>query len=433
MLDIFYSILLVLTLIGSLALGVWVSVALFITGIAGILLFSNAPITNVLATNIWSSSSEWSLAALPLFIWMGEILFRSRMSKDLFSGLAPWMRSMPGGLSHVGILASGIFAAVSGSSAATCATVAKVAVPELKARGYDEKLVLGTIAGSGTLGLLIPPSIILIVYGVAAELSIARLFIAGVIPGLMMIALFMAYVSIWSLRHSDKVPPKDPPLSLKEKLKATRTLLPVTLLILGVIGSIYTGVASPTDSAAVGVVIALFLSWIFGDLNWKSFKEGLIAATLSSSMIAFILAGSAFLTIAMGYSNIPMNLARWIGDLGMSHYALLLVLTFFFIILGSFLDGISIVVLTTAILLPAIQAVGIDTIWFGIYLVLVVEMAQLTPPVGLNLFVLQGMTGHNIVYLSKAALPFFLMLVLGVILVVLFPDIILILPKLMYN
>lgn len=433
MLDITYSILLVLVLIGSLALGVWVSVALFVTGIAGILLFSSAPITNVLATNIWSSSSEWSLAALPLFIWMGEILFRSRMSKDLFSGLAPWMRSMPGGLSHVGILASGIFAAVSGSSAATCATVAKVAVPELKARGYDEKLILGTIAGSGTLGLLIPPSIILIVYGVAAELSIARLFIAGVIPGLMMIGLFMAYVSIWSLRHSDKVPPKDPPLSLKEKLKATRTLLPVTLLILGVIGSIYTGVASPTDSAAVGVVIALLLSWIFGDLTWKTFKEGLVAATLSSSMIAFILAGSAFLTIAMGYSNIPMSLARWIGDLGMSHYALLLVLTLFFVILGSFLDGISIVVLTTAILLPAIQAVGIDTIWFGIYLVLVVEMAQLTPPVGLNLFVLQGMTGHNIVYLSKAALPFFLMLISGVILVTVFPDIILLLPKLMYS
>lgn len=431
--DVGLSLIMVFTLIGCLALGVWVSVSLFVTGIVGILLFSNAPLVNVLATNIWSSSAEWSLAALPLFIWMGEILFRSRMSKDLFTGLAPWMRSLPGGLGHVGILASGIFAAVSGSSAATCATVAKVTVPELKARGYDEKLILGTISGSGTLGLLIPPSIILIVYGVAAEISIARLFVAGVLPGLMMIGLFMAYVAIWSARHPDKVPAKDPPLSFKEKIKATRTLLPVTLLILGVMGSIYTGIASPTDSAAVGVVIALLLSWAFGDLNWKSFKESLMAALLSSSMIAFILAGSAFLTIAMGYSNIPMNLARWISDMGMSPYALLAVLTVFFIVLGSFLDGISIVVLTTAILLPAVQAVGIDPIWFGLYLVLVVEMAQITPPVGLNLFVLQGMTGRDIVYLSKASFPFFLMLVLGVVLVIIFPQIILTLPELMYN
>lgn len=431
--DVGLSLIMVFTLIGCLALGVWVSVSLFVTGVVGILLFSNAPLVNVLATNIWSSSAEWSLAALPLFIWMGEILFRSRMSKDLFTGLAPWMRSLPGGLGHVGILASGIFAAVSGSSAATCATVAKVTVPELKARGYDEKLILGTISGSGTLGLLIPPSIILIVYGVAAEISIARLFVAGVLPGVMMIGLFMGYVAIWSARHPDKVPAKDPPISFKEKIKATRTLLPVTLLILGVMGSIYTGIASPTDSAAVGVVLALLLSWAFGDLNWKTFKESLMAALLSSSMIAFILAGSAFLTIAMGYSNIPMNLARWISEMGMSPYALLAVLTVFFIALGSFLDGISIVVLTTAILLPAVQAVGIDPIWFGLYLVLVVEMAQITPPVGLNLFVLQGMTGRDIVYLSKASFPFFLMLVFGVVLVVLFPQIILALPELMYN
>lgn len=431
--DVTLSLILVFTLIGCLAFGVWVSVALFVTGVVGILLFSNAPLTNVLATNIWSSSAEWSLAALPLFIWMGEILFRSRMSKDLFTGLAPWMRSLPGGLGHVGILASGIFAAVSGSSAATCATVAKVTVPELKARGYDEKLILGTISGAGTLGLLIPPSIILIVYGVAAEISIARLFIAGILPGIMLIVLFMGYVSIWSIRNSDKVPAKDPPLSFKQKIIATRTLLPVTLLILGVMGAIYLGLASPTDSAAVGVVIALLLSWAFGDLNWKVFKESLMAALLSSSMIAFILAGSAFLTIAMGYSNIPMNLARWISDMGMNPYAFIAVLTVLFIALGCFLDGISIVVLTTAILLPAVQAMGLDPIWFGLYLVLVVEMAQITPPVGLNLFVLQGMTGRDIVFLSKASFPFFMLLVLSVLLVVLFPQIILILPQLMYN
>lgn len=431
--DLVMSLIMVGTLVVCLALGVWVSIALFVTGLVGVLLFSNAPLTSVLATNIWSTSAEWSLAALPLFIWMGEILFRSRMSSDLFSGLAPWMRSLPGRLGHVGILAAGIFAAVSGSSAATCATVSKVAIPELKARGYDEKLIIGSIAGSSTLGLLIPPSIILIVYGVAAELSIARLFVAGILPGVMVVLLYMGYVMLWSFKNHDKVPPKEAPLSFWEKIKSTRTLLPVVLLIAGVIGSIYLGLASPTDSAAVGVAIALLLSWWFGDLSWKNFKEGLVSATLTSAMIALILAGSAFLTIAMGYSNLPANLARWIADMGLNSYVFLAVLTVFFIALGCFLDGISIVVLTTAILLPAVQAIGLDPIWFGIYLVLVVEMGQLTPPVGLNLFVLQGMTGRDIVYISKAALPFFLLLILAVVLVVVFPDIALYLPQIMYG
>lgn len=431
--EVIFSFILVFSLIGALALGVWVSVALFLTGIVGILLFSNAPLSNVLATNVWSSSSEWSLAALPLFIWMGEILFRSRIAGDLFNGLAPWIRRLPGGLSHVGIVASGIFAAVSGSSAATCATVAKVTLPELKRRGYDEKLTIGTIAGSGTLGLLIPPSIIMIVYGVAADVSITRLFVAGIIPGLLMIALFMSFVAIWSILNPSKVPQKDPAISFIQKIKASGSLIPVTLLIIGIMGSIYLGIASPTDSAAVGVVLSLILVWLYGDLNWQSFKAGLFSAMLTSSMIAFILAGAAFLTVAMGYSNIPMLLAQWITELGLNHYALIAVLALFFVIMGCFLDGISIVVLTTSILLPSIQAAGIDPLWFGLFLVLVVEMAQITPPVGLNLFVLQGMTGKHIWYLSLATLPFFLMLLLGVILITVFPEIVMFLPKMMYS
>ncbi|SUA56765.1 TRAP transporter large permease [Oligella urethralis] len=431
--EVIFSFILVFSLIGALALGVWVSVALFLTGIVGILLFSNAPLSNVLATNVWSSSSEWSLAALPLFIWMGEILFRSRIAGDLFNGLAPWIRRLPGGLSHVGIVASGIFAAVSGSSAATCATVAKVTLPELKRRGYDEKLTIGTIAGSGTLGLLIPPSIIMIVYGVAADVSITRLFVAGIIPGLLMIALFMSFVAIWSILNPSKVPQKDPAISFIQKIKASGSLIPVTLLIIGIMGSIYLGIASPTDSAAVGVVLSLMLVWLYGDLNWQSFKAGLFSAMLTSSMIAFILAGAAFLTVAMGYSNIPMLLAQWITELGLNHYALIAVLALFFVIMGCFLDGISIVVLTTSILLPSIQAAGIDPLWFGLFLVLVVEMAQITPPVGLNLFVLQGMTGKHIWYLSLATLPFFLMLLLGVILITVFPEIVMFLPKMMYS
>lgn len=364
---------------------------------------------------------------------MGEILFRSRVSSDLFSGLAPWLRNLPGGLTHVSIFASGIFAAVSGSSAATCATVAKVALPELQQRGYDEKLVLGAIAGSGTLGLMIPPSVIMIVYGVAAEQSIARLFIAGIMPGMLIFALYTLYVIVWSLLNPSKVPAKDPALPWVERFRMTGSLIPISLLILGVIGSIYSGLASPTDSAAVGVFMALMLSWWFGDLTWASFKEGLLAATLSSAMIAFIMSGAAFLTIAMGYSGLPSHIAAWIGGMGLSNFALISALTVFFVVLGCFLDGVSIVLLTTAVLLPTVLQAGIDPIWFGVFLVLVVEMGQLTPPVGLNLFVLQGATGRDILFLSKAALPFFLLLVLALILISLFPQIVSGLPSLMFQ
>jgi tripartite ATP-independent transporter DctM subunit len=422
---------LIVLLFALLASGVWVAFSLFAAGFAALLLFSTAPVGKVLATSVWSASAEWSLAALPLFIWMGEILFRSRLSGDLFSGLAPWLSRLPGGLLHVNILGCGLFAAVSGSSAATCATVGKVSIPELMQRGYDEKMVLGTIAGSGTLGLLIPPSIILIVYGVATEESIARLFIAGVVPGMVVIALFMAYVMVWSGLNRERFPEPEPRVSFVERLWASRRLIPVALLIAGVIGSIYAGLASPTDAAAVGVALALFLAWIYGDLSAKTFLEGLAGAAMMSCMIAFILAGAAFLSVSMGYAGLPRALAGWIGSFDLSPHTLIAALTAFFVILGCFLDGISIVVLTTAVILPMIEAAGIDRTWFGIYLVLVVEMSQITPPVGFNLFVLQGLTGRNILQIAVAALPFFLLLIVAVVLLVAVPDLALWLPRTM--
>lgn len=429
--DIGLALGLIVLLFALLAGGVWVAFSLFVTGFAAMLLFSSAPVGKVLATSVWSASAEWSLAALPLFIWMGEILFRSRLSGDLFSGLAPWLSRLPGRLLHVNILGCGLFAAVSGSSAATCATVGKVSIPELIQRGYDEKMVLGTIAGSGTLGLLIPPSIILIVYGVATEESIARLFIAGVIPGAVVIALYMTYVMVWSGLNRERLPEPEPRVGFLERLWASRRLIPVALLIAGVIGSIYSGLASPTDAAAVGVALALFLAWIHGDLNVETFLAGLIGATMTSCMIAFILAGAAFLSVSMGYAGLPRALAAWIGSFNLSPYTLIAALTAFFIILGCFLDGISIVVLTTAVILPMIETAGIDTIWFGIYLVLVVEMSQITPPVGFNLFVLQGLTGRNILQVAVAALPFFLLLIVAVALLVAVPDLALWLPRTM--
>ncbi|WP_417677075.1 TRAP transporter large permease [Roseibium sp.] len=418
-----------LGMLAALATGIWVAVALFGVALIAMMLLVSAPAGPVLATTVWGAANSWDLTALPMFIWMGEILFRSRLSEDMFAGLSPWMRNLPGRLLHVNILGCGIFAAVSGSSAATTATIGKMSLPELKQRGYDERMAIGTLAGSGTLGLLIPPSIILIVYGAATEQSIARLFIAGVIPGAMLCVLFMGYVAIWATLNASKMPGKEPQIPFWDRVKATRRLFPVIALIAGVIGSIYAGLAAPTEAAAIGVVLSLLLSWASGTLTKKSFTDALMGATRTSCMIAFILAGAAFLTVAMGFTGIPRELAGWIGSLGLSPLQLLAALTVFFIVLGCFLDGISVVVLTTSVILPMVEQAGLDLIWFGIYLVLVVEMSQITPPVGFNLFVLQGMTGHNIFKVARMALPFFLLMILAVVLIVIFPELALWLPQ----
>ncbi|RCK49930.1 C4-dicarboxylate ABC transporter permease [Thalassospira profundimaris] len=406
-----------------LGAGLWVALSLFAIGIIGLEFFSGAQTGPVMATTAWSSIATWSLAPLPLFIWMGEILFRSRLSEDMFTGLAPWLNRLPGRLLHVNILGCGIFAAVSGSSAATAATIGRMSIPELRKQGYADKLILGTLAGSGTLGLLIPPSIILIVYGVSAELSIARLFIAGVLPGIMLIVLFMGFVMIWSTIHKDKMPPAAPSIPFMDKVRASGRLIPVILLISAVIGSIYGGIATPTEAAAFGVVGALILSAFSRTLSWESFVDGLMGATRTSCMICFILAGASILTVAMGFTGIPRELAGLISDMHLSPYALLAMLTLFFIVMGCFLDGISVVVLTTSVILPMVQAANIDALWFGIYLVLVVEMSQITPPVGFNLFVLQGLTGKNLFSIAVAALPFFFLLMAAVALITIFPGI----------
>jgi C4-dicarboxylate transporter, DctM subunit len=429
--EIGLTLVLLLLLFALLASGIWVAISLLGVAMAGMLLFTEAPLGDVLATTSWGASNSWALAALPLFVWMGEILFRSRLAEDMFSGLAPWLNRLPGRLLHVNILGCGIFAAVSGSSAATAATIGKMSIPELSRRGYPEKMMLGTLAGSATLGLLIPPSIILIVYGVATEQSIARLFIAGVLPGCLLITLFVGYVVVWSLLNPKLIPAGEPPMPLRQRISRARSLLPVVLLILGVIGSIYTGIASPTDAAAVGVVLALILSWHSGSLTQKSFLDGLMGATKTSCMIAFILVGAAFLTVAMAFTGIPKLLAIWIGELQLSPYALLAALTLFFIVLGCFLDGISVVVLTTSVIMPMIEQAGIDPLWFGIFVVIVVEMAQITPPVGFNLFVIQGLTGIDILRVAIAALPFFLLLLFGLVLIVVFPEIVTVLPDMM--
>ncbi|MBU4609832.1 TRAP transporter large permease subunit [Achromobacter sp. GG226] len=429
--DITQAIVLIGALLLLLGAGVWVAFALIGCGLIGLVFFTGSPAGIIFATKSWDASASWALTALPLFIWMGEILYRTRLAEDMFSGLAPWVNRLPGRLTHVNVIGCGIFAAVSGSSAATTATIGKISLPTLKQRGYPDGLAIGSLAGAGTLGLLIPPSIVMIVYGVAAQTSIIKMFIAGVIPGLMMLVLFSGFIILWSLHNPDKVPPPEPTIPLRERIARLRLLLPVVLLVAGVIGSIYAGIATATEAATIGVIGALVIAAVGRSLTWSSFFASLMGATRTSCMISFILMGAAYLTSAMSFTGLPANVAAWISAMGLSTYGLIFVLTIFFILLGAFLDGISIVVLTTAVLMPAVLAAGIDPIWFGIYLILVVEMAQITPPVGFNLFVIQGITGLDLWKVVRMAFPFFLLLVLAVAIITVFPKIVTWLPSAM--
>lgn len=414
-----------------LASGIWVAVTLLGIGLFAIAVFTPAPAGSLLATTVWDHSWNWALTALPLFVWMGEILFRSRLSEDMFTGLAPWLGWLPGRLLHVNIIGCGVMAAVAGSSSVTCATVGRMSLPELKKRGYDENMSIGTLAGSGTLGLLIPPSIMMIVYGIVAQQSISRLFIAGIVPGILVVSLFMGYVMVWSLFHRDGVPPMDIKLSLRQKLWGSRRLIPVILLIVSVIGSIYGGVATPTEAATIGVIGALALARVSGMLSWKNFIGSLMAATRTTCMITFIILGAAFLSVGMAFLGIPTALAKWVGDLGLSPGMLLVVLTGIYIVLGCFLEGASMIVLTASVALPMVQAAGFDPIWFGIYLVVVVEMSQLTPPVGFNLFVLQSMSGRDIWQVTRASMPFFCLMIVSIAILAAFPGLVTYLPGLM--
>ena len=420
---------LIVLLFAVLGSGLWIGLALLGVAIAGMELFTQRPVGDAMVLTIWGSTSSWTLTALPLFLWMGEILFRSKLSGDMFKGLAPWLEWLPGRLLHANVVGCTIFAAISGSSAATCATIGKITLPELRRRGYPEHMAVGTLAGAGTLGLLIPPSIIMIVYGVAANVSIAKLFLAGVVPGLLLAGLFSSYIVAWALRHRDAIPAADLRMSLAAKLHASRHLLPAIALIALVLGGIYGGIATATEAAALGVAGALVLAAVEGSLDWPRFREGLVAACRAYCMIGLILAGAAFLTLAMGFIGLPRQLAEGIGALHLPPFGLMALLVAFFIVLGCFLDGISMVVLTIAVLLPTVEAAGFDLVWFGIFIVLVVEMAQITPPVGFNLFVLQGLTRRELSWIARTALPLFVLMIAAVLITWFVPDVVLWLPR----
>ena len=416
-----------------LAGGVWIAIALGIVAWIGMYFFTSSPPALSLVTSMWSSADSWTLSALPMFIWMGEILFRTRLSGQIFSGLAPWLEWLPGKLMHVNIIGCGIFGSVSGSSSATCATIARVALPELKQRGYDEKMALGSLCGSGTLGLLIPPSIIMVVYAVAADVSILRVFIAGILPGVLLMALFSGAIIAWALVYPEKTPPAQIRMSLLERIKATGSLIPCMLLIVFVIVMLLGGFATPTEAAALGVLGSLVLAAIDRSLSWATFWASLMGATRLSCMIMFILAASSFLTVTMGFTGVPRALAEGVAAMHLSPYALIGVLCVVYIILGAALDGVSMIVLTTSIVLPMVQQAGFDLVWFGIFIVLLVEIAEVTPPVGFNLFVLQAMSGKSSMYVAQASIPFFVMMVVCCVLITLFPAIVTWLPDVLMN
>jgi tripartite ATP-independent transporter DctM subunit len=423
------AVLLFAVLAGLLAGGVWIAISLMAVGWLGMLFVGGIPAGQVLATTVWGNSASWELAALPLFIWMGEILFRTKLSEEMFRGLAPWLGRIPGRLMHVNVLASGLFGSVSGSSAATCATVAKIALPELKKRGYDEMLSLGSLAGAGTLGILIPPSITMVVYAVAANVSIIQIFLAGFLPGLLVMGLYSGYIAVWSLLNPNKMPPPEPRMTFREKMRESANLIPLTLLIVLVFAALLLGWATATECAAWGVLGSLALAWWGGALDRKSFWDSVMGTTRVTCMIMLILAGASFMKQSMGYTGIPLALAEWVDGFNLGPYALIAALTVMYILLGAALDGISMIVLTTAIVLPMIQKAGFDLVWFGIFVVLIVEMAEVSPPVGFNLFVLQTISGKDSNTVARAALPFFFLLVVAVALITAFPGIVMALPK----
>ncbi|MBP1848825.1 TRAP transporter large permease [Rhizobium halophytocola] len=415
-------------LVVILASGLWIGMALAAAGYVAMAFFTSRPPGLIFGSTLWGSNNSWALTALPLFIWMGEILFRTRLAEDMFRGLSPWVQRIPGRLLHTNVIGCAIFAAISGSSAATAATIGKMTVPELRSRGYGDFMIVGSLAGSGTLGLLIPPSIMMIVYGVAAQVSIGRLFIAGIIPGLLLMLIFSAIVAGYALMKPDHIPAREPRLSLKAKLWESRRLIPVSVLIILVLGCIYGGIATPTEAASIGVAGSLALALLSGGLDLSTFWGSVMAATRTSAMIGLILSGAAFLSTAMGFTGLPEQFATWIIAMNLPQPALLAALVCIFLVMGCFIDGISMIVLTTSVLLPAVQSAGLDLLWFGIFVVLLVEIAQITPPVGFNLYVLQSLANRSIGYIALAALPFFLGLLVLIVLITLAPDVVMWLP-----
>jgi len=434
--SLFIAFIVLLLVIFYLGLGVWVFAGLLLVSTTALVLLVDMDlhrIGTIMSPLVIRSSTAWELSAIPMFIWMGEIMLRTDISDRLFKGLSPLTYYLPGRLLHTNIAGSALFAAVSGSSAATTATVGKITMSELSKRNYAKSLVYGSLAGAGSLGLLIPPSIVMIVYGVLAEVSVARLFAAGVFPGLMLAGLYALYVGTVSLAQPDMVPAEEDPPGWRDMVLGLWTLIPIAILIFIVLGSIYSGIATPSEAAAVGVVTTIALTLLTGQFGFKLAVESIISSVQTSCMIAVILIAAGFLSTAMGFLHVPQDVATAIASFDLTPYQLIAVLAVFYVILGMFLEGISITVMSLPITLPLIISAGFDPIWFGVFLVIMVELAQITPPIGFNLFIIQGLTNTPILRVALYAAPFFVLMCIGAALITVFPEIALWLPQVLFE
>lgn len=424
---LFVLLIILFALIGS---SLWIFLSLGLTGLLGLMLFTDYPPGELVAQVAFSANQSFVMTCLPLFIFMGELLFSSGASEDLYSGIGPWVGWIPGRLLHSNILSCTVFAAVSGSSAVTTATVGSVAVPELKKLGYDDGITLGSLAGAGTLGLLIPPSIAMIVYGAITEQSIGQLFIGGIFPGLMLSVLFMFYIGMRAIRNPS-IAPASRTSSWIEMVKSTTKIIPIVCIIMLILGLIYTGITTPTEAGAIGALCAVIITLLYNNLNWENVRKASFATIRTTCMIMFVVTGAAILSSALAYLRVPQQLATVIAAAGLPKYLVLAIICIIYLILGCIFEGISMMVLTLPIVYPLILKLGFDGIWFGIVLVMLIEAAQITPPVGFNLYVLQNISGASVGLIVKNTIPFFIIMLVALLVLVLFPDIALFLPRLM--
>lgn len=422
-----------LTILGLLVLflgsTIWVGLSLLLVAFCCFIFFTETPPLNVLANILWNQTNSPTMIALPLFIFMGEILFRSNISQNLFKGLTPWLTFLPGRLIHVNIVASSIFAAVSGSSAATTATVGKITMPELIKRGYNRSLSIGSLAGAGTLGFLIPPSMLMIVYGIAANVSIGALFIAGIVPGIILAICFSTYILIRCLINPD-LAPKGESYTWSDRIKALPLLLPVMFLMIMVLGSIYAGWATPTEAAAVGVFGSLLLAFLSRSLTKEAFWQAVLGSIKTNAMIMLIVVAAAYMSVVVGYLGLPGKLTAFIGALDLSKYELIIIMVIMYVLLGCILDGFSLILMSLPLALPLITVAGFDPLWFGIFLILMIEVAQITPPVGFNLFVLNGLTGDSVARIARYSMPSFFIILFVVVIITIYPSIVTYIPNL---
>ena len=423
----YLALFLVLTvLFGLLMIGIWLPFAILVSGLLTIFVYDGVSGFRALGFVLWSSANSFTLTAVPLFILMSEILLRSGLTGPLYNALARVTRPIPGGLLQTNIIASGVFSAICGSSVATAASIGAVALPNLKERGYDRPLSYGSLAAGGTLGILIPPSIPFILYGSFTEVSVARLFMAGIIPGMLMIAIFMIYLGI---RGTLNPPQSDNKPDERPFARAMVDLLPFSALIFAVMGSIYFGIATPTEAAALGCAIALAISILMGRFSIRMLGESLSAATYMSCSILMIVIAATVFAYSFENANLGSDLTKWVLSLELSHYAFLLMLLVVYLILGTLLESIAMIVITVPLIFPTILAYGIDPIWFAVALVVVVEIGQLTPPFGINLFVIKKVGNARLSEVLGGTVPYFALMLLFLVILTIFPQLATYLPS----